>query len=218
MLQRKYNAWRCFMNRLRRHDLVYIDPVQWLTAMEPDAPEILTGWASRGWPAIIRRRQCAEVSADVAIGVPLPPSLGKARIALTTTASAILSVEPPPLLIEVAAHASARGNNTLAILAKRLPHARCFGSFAWEHLTGLNYVTPTSDIDLLITCADVAAADNAAGIIAELERSGVMAFDVELITPDDAAVHWREWQKGSEQILLKSIDGARLIERAAVFQ
>jgi phosphoribosyl-dephospho-CoA transferase len=206
------------MHRLRRHDLVYVDPDRWSATMNADAPEILIGWASRGWPAIARRRQCAEVSDDVAIGIPLPPSLGKARIALFAAASAIISVEPPPPLIEVATSARARGNETLMALAERLPHARCFGSFAWEHLTGLNYVTPTSDIDLLVTCADAAEADIAADVIAELERSGVMAFDVELVTPDDAAVHWREWQKGSGQILSKSIGGARLIDRTAVFQ
>lgn len=199
-----------------RHTLVYVAPEAWATLVDPDEPAILRDWAADGRPAIARRTLCDDGDA-IALGVPLPPALGKRRVALRCAPDAVVRTTPPPLLREAAAAAPRAWQVTIAALLLCDPAMRCFGSLAWQYLTGLDYLTDTSDIDLILECADLTTADARAAHLAGIDAAAAMRIDAELVAPDGAAVQWREWHSDAPHLLAKSPAAARLVDRAALF-
>lgn len=71
----------------RRHDLFRIRPDAWgaIFAALPEHAEsdILSIWAENRYPFIVRRYLAGESHDRVPAGVPLPPYLGKQRIAIS---------------------------------------------------------------------------------------------------------------------------------------
>ncbi len=71
----------------RRHDLLRIRPDAWRVIYaalpEPAKGEVLNSWAEHEYPFIIRRYLAGESHDRVPAGVPLPPYLGKQRIAIS---------------------------------------------------------------------------------------------------------------------------------------
>jgi phosphoribosyl-dephospho-CoA transferase len=204
------------MADLARHTLVYLAPDAWAPLIAPDEPALLRNWAADGRPAIARRILCDDGDA-IALGVPLPPALGKRRVALRCAPDAVVRTTPPPLLRDAAAAAPRAWQMTIAALLMCDPKMRCFGSLAWQHLTGLDYLTDTSDIDLILECADPATADARAAKIESIDAAAPMRIDAELVAPDGTAVQWREWRSDAVQILAKSPAAARLVDRTALF-
>jgi phosphoribosyl-dephospho-CoA transferase len=204
------------MADLPRHSLIYVAPAAWAAMIGADAPAALRDWAADGRPAIVRRALCDDGDA-VALGVPLPPALGKRRVALRCSPDAILHTAPPPLLREAAAAAPREWQVTIAALLLSDPAIRCFGSLAWQHLTGLAYLAETSDIDLILACVTAAEADARAAQLAVIAADAPMRIDAELVAPDGAAVQWREWRSDASELLVKSSGAARLVHRAAMF-
>ena len=204
------------MADLARHTLVYLAPETWAPLIAPDEPDLLRNWAADGRPAIARRILCDDGDA-IALGVPLPPALGKRRVALRCAPEAVVRTTPPPLLRDAAAAAPRAWQMTIAALLLCDPKMRCFGSLAWQHLTGLDYLTDTSDIDLILECAAPAIADARAAKIESVDAAAPMRIDAELVAPDGAAVQWREWRSDADQLLAKSPAAARLVDRTALF-
>jgi phosphoribosyl-dephospho-CoA transferase len=90
--------------------------------------------------------------------------------------------------------------------------ARVFGSLAWSTLTGLDYLTDTSDLDLLLPihcCSDLVrlTAD-----LAAIEATAPMRLDGELMRDDGAGVNWRELHTGARELLVKTTDGVALLD------
>ena len=204
------------MADLPRQSLVTIDPAAWPQIVAGQDQDILKDWAARGWPAIVRRPTCGDMGDAIPIGVPLPPSHGKARIALTASSDAILSCAPPPLLRDAAGSAPLAWQATIAVLLIARPSLRCYGSLAWQHLTGLPYISETSDLDILAECGDAAEADELAAALAAIAPTACPKLDGELVAPDGAAVQWREWAGEEPMVLVKARD-ARLAHREHVF-
>lgn len=207
--------------RFDRHRLVYLDPARWtkILGSYPAFREIpaVVDWVAAGYPLIARRPLCDDGAGLVPLGLPLPPSLGKQRLALAVPPEAILSDAPPPLLGEAAQAAPAAWQRTIAALGALDPDARCFGSLAWAHLTGLPYLSETSDLDLVW---QVARADDAARLAAALARIDAdtpMRLDGEIVTPTALAVQWREYASDATELLAKAADGNRMIGRAEMF-
>lgn len=207
--------------RFDRHRLVYLDPARWTEILGgyPALREIsvVVDWVAAGYPLIARRALCDDGAGLVPLGLPLPPSLGKQRLALGVPPDAILSDAPPPLLAEAGRVAPAAWQPTIAALVAHDPHTRCFGSLAWAHLTGLPYLLETSDLDLVW---QVARADDATELVAALERIGTdspMRLDGEIVTPTGFAVQWREYASEAIELLAKAADGNRMIGRAEMF-
>jgi phosphoribosyl-dephospho-CoA transferase len=94
---------------------------------------------------------------------------------------------------------------------------RCFGSLAWQYLTGLSYLTDTSDLDLLVECRSSADAMRATALLNDIAERAPMRIDAELVTPCGTAVQWREWLSGNPELLVKSHAGSALIAREALF-
>ena len=142
---------------IRRHDLIFVSPAGWRSLLETRADlaadAFVALWADRGWPLIGRRAAPGEAH-GVPLGLPLPPSAGKRRLALLAQAEDIASASPPPALKSARGAAPPAWQPTLdaldALASRHSVDVRLFGSLAWQVLTGLDYLTDRSDLDLLL--------------------------------------------------------------------
>jgi phosphoribosyl-dephospho-CoA transferase len=205
--------------KIRRHDLVFVSPAAWRSLLQRH--DDLTGeplvieWVDRGWPLITRRAMHGEAD-GLPLGLPLPPFAGKRRLSVFVQPEDIVSTAPPLALNAVISVAPDRWQHTLgAVVSLASRHgveARIFGSLAWSILTGLNYLTDTSDLDLLMPihcCSDLVrlTAD-----LAAIEAKAPMRLDCELVRDDGAAVNWRELHTGARELLVKTTDGVALLD------
>ncbi|MEG0185636.1 MAG: malonate decarboxylase holo-[acyl-carrier-protein] synthase [Stenotrophomonas sp.] len=203
-----------------RHTLVWL-PVHagWRADVAAHEPR-LSAWFAQGLPAMVARRAADDPDPRLRLGVPLPPAEGKQRLALRVARQDIGQLQAPPALSDVLAAAGCRiplpWHAPLLALAALAP-ARVFGAFAWQHLTGLDYVQPRSDIDLLWQVADAAQADALVAQLQAWEARHPHRIDGELCLVDGGAVNWREYAGCSREVLVKRIDGAALEPRASLF-
>lgn len=183
---------------MARHDLVTVAPDAWATllAERPDLDGLpfLPDWAERGWPVIIRRRVPGEDVTRIPAGFPLPPSLGKRRIGFALSPAGVTH-RPSVTLAEARRAAPAAWHPTIdALIAHGAVHGlvpRVFGGLLWQSLTGLPYLTATSDLDLLWPCPD--AIDRAfLDGLGRIEAEASMRLDGELLLADGFDVNWRE--------------------------
>jgi phosphoribosyl-dephospho-CoA transferase len=139
----------------RRHDLLHVALDVWASVLPTPLADLplLAEWADRGWPAIVRRRGEADNGHLVPVGVPLPPAAGKRRVALLIPPEGVLQRSRPPLLHASASAAEPNWRSTIdalvAVGARSGIEPAAFGSLLWQHLTGLAYLTPHSDLDVL---------------------------------------------------------------------
>ncbi len=197
--------------------MVHVDPAAWRTelAARPDlaGEPLIEQWAARGWPLVVRRRCPRDRLGRLALGLPLPPALGKRRVAVDLPLSAIRAVNPPPALAAITAPAPWRG--TVDALLRHDTDGvttRVFGSFAFAALTGLAYLTPASDLDLLWPLTADTPALLAKVIAVEADAPG--RIDGEVVGTA-GAVNWRELADGAEEVLVKTLDGVALVGRRA---
>lgn len=202
---------------MRRHDLIFVCPESWRAALavrsDLAADPLVASWVENGWPLIGRRATPCERH-GVALGLPLPPFAGKRRLSFLMQAEDVLSIAQPPSLEAAGRAAPTAWRPTLERLdelaSSHSVEARVFGSVAWRVLTGLDYLTDRSDLDLLLR---IGRATDVAGLvagIAEIEALAPMRLDGELVRDDGAAVNWRELHAGADQVLVKTIGGVAL--------
>lgn len=203
-----------------RHHLLWIAPAIWddicdgaVTGLPEDAARQVRGWARLGRPVMLRRRGADEPRDGLPVGLPLPPPLGKQRLALRVPAGAVQASAPPRLLSGVATAAPAAWQDTigalLALGAACETAPRCFGSLLWQSLTGLDYLVPGSDLDLLWA----PPAQHLAGLLdglARLDAAAPVRLDGEIVGMDGMAANWRELAQGTDQVLLKQGDAVVL--------
>ncbi|MDA9526929.1 MULTISPECIES: malonate decarboxylase holo-[acyl-carrier-protein] synthase [unclassified Bradyrhizobium] len=203
-----------------RHDLVFVSPAGWRAMLEARGDlatdALVARWSKMGWPAIRRRALPCE-EAGLALGLPLPPSAGKKRISLLVDIDHVVSVARPPSLRQARAYAPRNWWPTLDRLDRlELRHsvdARVFGSLAWQSLTGLDYVTDRSDLDVLFEIRGETDVDRFVADVAAIENEAPMRIDGELMRADGAAVNWRELHGGGSELLVKSIGSVILLGR-----
>jgi phosphoribosyl-dephospho-CoA transferase len=205
-----------------RHELVYIWPWAWASILTRQGAALLpylTLWAARGWPLIVRRPAPGDESDHVPVGIPLPPASGKVRISLTVPVEAILTRAPPPPLVRVTAVAHAHWRPTLLSLARLGRRCgatpRAIGSLMWQHVTGLPYLSRTSDIDAIwLACATSDLKALLSGIY-RIERQAPTRIDGEIAFPNGNAVQWRDLYRATDpgcagEVLVKCSSGASL--------
>lgn len=176
---------------------------------------IVAGWARAGRPLIVRRPGCSDAAGLIPLGLPLPPSHGKRRIAVSLAAADIVAFAPPPLLADAAAAAPAHWRETIDLLLQLLPETRTFGSLAWQHLTGLPYLTESSDLDLLWPLSSVRQAKTLPSDIARIAKQAPMRLDGEVTAPA-GGVQWRELTGTDEdEVLVKGPTGVASTTRGA---
>jgi malonate decarboxylase holo-[acyl-carrier-protein] synthase len=200
---------------LPRHTMITPAPAAWvaLLATRPDLARepLLAGWAASGYPLVARRPTCGDAARAIPLGLPLPPAQGKQRIAVSLKPRDIAGRARPPLLHDAASVAPAAWLPTIAALLQLDPLTRCFGSLAWQHLTGLAYVGGNSDLDLLWDLPEDNSLDRLLKGIAAIEQTAPMQIDGEVLS-GGAGANWRELWGGGE-ILVKGRAEARLMTR-----
>jgi len=193
-----------------------------LARAEPRARAMLGEWLARERPFCVRRCDEDELrsASAVALGLPLPPREGKLRLRLHVDRDDIARAARPLSLRAIVAHAPIALRASIAAFAAEAGgqgvSLRVFGSFAWQALTGLRYVTVNSDLDLLVGPSDAAALDRAIALLTDEEARLRLRLDGEVVFPHGDAVAWREWRDADRgrPLLVKRIDGVRLAARA----
>ncbi|KFA18990.1 phosphoribosyl-dephospho-CoA transferase [Xanthomonas vasicola pv. musacearum NCPPB 4392] len=204
-----------------RHALVWLrGEAQW-QAITPGAQLRLQQWFAAGLPAVVARCDDSQAAGTLRLGVPLPPSKGKQRLALQAHVADIARCTAPLTLDAVLPHAPVAVLPALqALLAQthaQALHPRVFGSFAWQALTGQMYVHAQSDLDLLWSIETPEHAHAVVALLQRWEQRYRLRADGGLLLPDDNAVNWREYAGNAQQVLVKSNQGCRLLPRAALF-
>lgn len=210
----------------RRHDLVRADARAFADLVQArhdlvGAPHV-AGWAARGWPLIVRRYGPGEERSLVPVGLPLPPAAGKRRIGLALPPTALTQL-PAPTLAQAREAAPEAWQPTIdTLLALGAVHGimpRPFGALLWQALTGLVYLAPASDLDLLWPVAEPTGSFLAD--LARVAEAAPMRIDGEVILADGAGIQWRELHGAAETVLakhrdrLEMRDAARLRTRVA---
>ena len=206
------------MSEFRRHTLVWL-------SQAPHADNDAEGarverWQAAGRPFMVCRRR--DDRGDLSLGFCTTdekfPELRPRRIGAHGFARHVARTARPPTLAEVAGCRPALdlgdAFSRLAAGAVRVGiEVRVFGSWMWQALTDEPHVRSTSDLDLLIDVADRREAEGAAAFLANAETGLPFKIDGELSFPALGEVHWREYEAGVPEILLKSVGGMRLIRR-----
>ena len=168
---------------------------------------LLPDWATWGRPLIVRRR--GPLDGDgVLLGLPLPPSAGKRRIAVEMRAVDVASVSPLPSVSEVLGTAPAAWQPCLQELTDlaRTHEVRggVFGSLCWQWLTGLTYLGPRSDVDIAWTLPRPDRLERFLDDLADIDARAPVRLDGEVVRADGAAANWRELHAGLPEVALKS--------------
>jgi phosphoribosyl-dephospho-CoA transferase len=205
-----------------RHDLVWLTARGWKEAAATARPgdlHSLALWERQGWPAVVRRRDAGQPAGIVSLGIALPPSgpdAPKQRIGLRVGAAQVRRREAALGLDDALAAAPAAWRAELQALTGAGVKLRAYGSLALQALTGLPYLTPASDIDVLL--APRSRAELAAGVDLLSRHTGALPLDGEVLFPNGAAVAWKEWRDAGPRarVLVKTIDAVRLLDRASL--
>lgn len=187
------------MPALRRHKLAWLSPQGWRQALAraPAHAGALQSWRRAGWPLVARRQDADAAAGEVALGLPLPPCPvnGKVRIALRLPAGAVLRSSEALALAAVVPALPARWQAPAAALAAQAAAQRItlrvYGSAAWQALTGLHYLGPRSDIDLLLYPGSMAALQAGAALFRR--HAEHLPLDGEIVFPSGRAVAFKEW-------------------------
>ncbi len=207
------------IEQLRRHDLVYVDPAAWgaMLGVRPALRtiDLVCEWAEAGRPLVVRRRSACDPAGQVALGLPLPPALGKQRVAVSLAPDGILSTGRFPTLRAAQAAAPVPWRATMAALldlaAEVGAEPLVFGSLAWSMLTRLDYLAPTSDLDLLWP---MTAGVHAPALVEGLARIAAQApvrVDGEILNGEGCGVQWRELLSGGAEVLAKGLSSVALV-------
>lgn len=216
---------------LERHDLVWlapaavgstvgaVQPVGPCCAADPEASRLLADWVGAGHPLIVARQDDTVAAGQVRLGLALPPALGKRRLAFLVGRHNIVRSMPSPALTVAAlsvlpAHWRPLLTTVLALPEMLAARPRFYGSAAMQFETGLSCLDAGSDLDLLLTPPDWPAALAACRALVALDDPRCPPrLDGEIRNKTGDAVAWRELATDSRQVLVKSLDQVRLVDR-----
>ncbi|WP_052293754.1 malonate decarboxylase holo-[acyl-carrier-protein] synthase [Azospirillum sp. B510] len=173
-------------------------------------------WCRAGRPLVIARGRPGDGVGALRLGLATPD---KRRIGLHVGTDAVAERRPPLPLAETAGSAPEGWRPMLGDLARRAldldAPAAVYGSLAWQHQTGLRYVRPDSDIDLLFTPSGRRSLERVLALLAEA-GDGTPRLDGEILLPDGAAVAWRELAGRPARLLVKGPAAVELRDLSAV--
>lgn len=204
-----------------RHSLVWLTDAGWRDAQARTgaaAQAAIEQWRRSGWPAVARRSDADARDDELCAGIAQPPDAAgvKQRLPLRIGAAHVHSVREPLPLAAALAAAPAPWRDELAALdaAARAEGIvlRVYGSLALQCLTGLSYLTPDSDIDLLLQPAT--RAQLAAGLRLLTQWATRLPLDGEIVFPGGAAVAWKEWAHAADARARVLAKGSRAVHLA----
>jgi phosphoribosyl-dephospho-CoA transferase len=210
----------------RRHDLVWLTPQGWDSALrglagaQHDLAEV---WRTRSLPAVVRRLEPGTAPGLLCLGIPAPPdphSGQKVRLGFAAERGHVATVRPALALDDAEAPAAWQAGLATLRLGLRAAGVDCrvFGSLAMQTLTGDRYLGAGSDVDLLLRPANVAQLDAGLALVARHAQS--LPLDGEIEFPSGHAVSWKEWlgvdgqaRDGADRVLAKHLDTVALLRR-----
>jgi phosphoribosyl-dephospho-CoA transferase len=205
---------------VRRHDFVHLslscDEFHGSDLSLRDKADV-RAWIMARRPFVARRQDAGAVTHNrICLGLPLPPAAGKRRIAIEIDAAQVCAIDAPPRLRECLHAVPAAWCEPLTRLetsSRRLGIVfRVFGSLALQATTGIAYLHPGSDVDLLWAPADRPSLEAGLDLLAAWELSSGMRADGEILFAQQGAC-WREWRGGTARVLVKGIGGPSLVSR-----
>ena len=186
-----------------------------LRAAQPEHRAALKLWQDQDWPAVVRRLDVGAQPDEVCLGLPLPPDEDtgeKIRIALRVRAAHIDRTSRA-VELQAAIRSSGPWREALTAMERdaRTMDLRVYGSLAMQSLTGLLYLSPASDIDILFhprsPCQLVEG-------LAQLSRHAAhLPLDGEIVFPGGQAVSWKEWRMAMThpaKVMVKQLHSVRL--------
>ena len=186
-----------------------------LRAAQPEHRAALKLWQDQDWPAVVRRLDVGAQPDEVCLGLPLPPDEDtgeKIRIALRVRAAHIDRTSRA-VELQAAIRSSGPWREALTAMERdaRTMDLRVYGSLAMQSLTGLLYLSPASDIDILFhprsRCQLVEG-------LAHLSRHAAhLPLDGEIVFPGGQAVSWKEWRMAMThpaKVMVKQLHSVRL--------
>lgn len=212
--------------------LVWLTDAGWratAAAAQPEHRAALARWADNSWPLVVRRLDDTAGDDEVCLGLPLPPDAAtgaKMRVALRVPAERVARTTPAlelKLALNAAAHrppaSAAIRYDSLAALCDEAEGLglRVFGSLAMQTLTGLPYLSASSDIDLLFHPASRRQLDDGVALLAR--HAEHLPLDGEIVFPGGAAVSWKEWLMAAAhpaKVLVKELRSVRLADAASL--
>ena len=157
----------------------------------------------------------------IPVGLPLPPANGKLRLSALIAPEDVDERVPPVTLRDVRIEVPLPWQKTVEALLCLADQSgvepRVFGSLLWQRLTGLPYLSASSDLDLLWPVTDANTATHLAGCLATVEQDSPVRCDGEFPLPDGGGVQWREWKDSPHEVLVKDLTGVRLCVTASLF-
>jgi phosphoribosyl-dephospho-CoA transferase len=201
-----------------RHDWVWL-PEGWRgllgQSLTPNDEQAVADWVARKRPLVAARRLDEDPPGFVRLGLALP---GKRRIGLLVLAQALTMSRAPLYFLDAAAVVAEAFTGAGAELARRIekvaPQTRVFGSIAWQFFAGdpaCRYVTPESDIDLLLRPDTAAQLWRWIDMLHDFEQDfPAPRLDGEIALPDGSFVAWREFAARPNRVLAKSSAGVSL--------
>jgi phosphoribosyl-dephospho-CoA transferase len=206
-----------------RHDLVWLTSRGWqrVRATVPaNTLDRLDQWRDAGWPAVVRRDEVDPAPGEAAIGFALPPgAAGKVRIGCRVELADIGRRTRALPLVGALDAAPAPWREALAALERQAAEAgfglSVYGSLALQALTGQSYLTPTSDIDLLLRPLNRAQLMTGLDLLAR--HAALLPLDGEVVFPDGRAVAWKELRATFDsapgtRVLAKSLERVGLVK------
>ena len=204
-----------------RHDLVWLTSRGWQrvrAAAPAGALDRLDTWRDAGWPAVVRRAEVDLAPGEVAIGFALPPGAeGKVRIGCRVELADIGRRTRALPLVGALDAAPVAWRDALAALERQAAEAglglAVYGSLALQALTGQHYLTPTSDIDLLLRPLNRAQLMTGLDLLA---HAALLPLDGEVVFPDGRAVAWKELRAAFDsapgtRVLAKGLERVGLV-------
>lgn len=205
------------MQALQRNQLVWLHDHAWegLAAQPRDAAAhaTLSHWQQHRLPLVVCRQAACLPTQRISVGLAAPRSWATSKLALDLAPEYILSHGEFPSLQQVAQ------GTPWQLAAQALTEAlgtpvQVYGSYGWQHLTGLDYVHAASDIDLHLPVPHM---DAAKAVVAQLEAARLpMRIDGELVFPGGHAVAWREYarllQGQTRSVLVKTRHSLQLAD------
>ena len=190
------------------------------SAWDAEAQTILQHWRRMQLPLVVCMQRVPHNPATISLGLPAPNRWNRRKLALEVLPQAIERTGEFPLLKQLAPvyiNLPAM-QKFLDVMQVHPVQLQVYGSFGWQFLTGMDYLRPTSDLDLRAQVPDHTMAREMAGALGALQLP--LRVDGELAFADGRAIAWREylqWVDGKvNSLLVKSRTSVQLMNGNAL--
>ena len=222
MIKNRFNKTEFQESFINRHWLVWLKPNS-VYSHKHEMSDLIKEWIKKDYPFVCARFDPAKLNTLNLGFCPKQNGTDKPlRVSLKTGFENIASCRPPLLLSEVIEALAEKNFVSLKVLLTNLHSAdlsesRVFGSFAWQSITGKQYVNNNSDLDLILNINSIEDACLANDIISEWENRFEINIDCELKFPNGNCSSIKEFFSTSKQILVKNKDNVEIIFKKEIY-